>query len=170
MKQRHMQFREVTILLAVLLLAVTGSAAAMPPPSCGIFVRLLSGTGRAESSTAHRLHAGEKLSDLTEQLAPLPFAQFEVLDQRQATLRCGREELFSLTGSQQSRHVVHVKLENVVRDGAMLLVHWKDSEAHELLSSKVHLVNNRNWVFGSDTSEDSSTIVSIRVDCGEKHD
>lgn len=169
--------QSVTPLFAFLFLASTAYAeeqvcagcmhavAPLAQTNCQVSLRVVKGVERFPGERVRRLHSGEMLKDLREQLEPLPFRRYSLLEAKTASVVLHQEGQFKVKDLQGAEHEVNITpLE--FKDGQVsLMVDWSGPDREELLSSKLQVESGKNIVVGTDNEGNQSTILCVKVDC-----
>ncbi|MFN8391123.1 MAG: hypothetical protein U0136_12605 [Bdellovibrionota bacterium] len=137
----------------------------LPDDACVVQARLLKGSSRADTGNGKTLATGNFLSDLKEQLEPLPFTHYETLGHERQLVPLHEKAIFRLSGERNEEHRLFVDMECIHQDGARVQIDWHVGDNEALVSSEINLVNGKSWVVGTDADDDSSTIMSIKVEC-----
>ncbi len=132
--------------------------------SCAVTVKAISGSARVASASGKALEAGKFLSDVKHQLEPLPFQRYRIVDSTERSVELGSRSEFNVFDD-GARHTLFIKPCEVVGRRVQVRVDWTGPEGNTLLSTKLGVVNGKNVVVGTDTSGDTSTIMSIKIDC-----
>lgn len=108
---------------------------------------------------------GEFIADLQEQLEPLPYAHFETISSERQQVPLHEKAIFRVQNAAKETNTVFVEVECVSDEGARLMIDWNGAEGGNILSTQSRLTNGKNWVVGTDHENNSSTIISIKVQC-----
>ena len=143
-----------------------GGKSDVPAGTCRVGVRVLLGTKRAEEqASSKRLETGAFLKDLNEQLEPLPFEHYETLSSDERVIHVRERGEFHLEVAGKEQHTIRVEPQSLFREGGYFMVEWVGNAGEKMLSSRLRLLNKKNWVFGTDNLDDTSTIMCIHVNC-----
>lgn len=141
--------------------------------ACHVGVRLIRATRRPAGAAPVRatrdLPMTSFLADVSDQLAPLPFTDYDTIDMAEQVVELRNSASFTLSGPRSEKHSILVQPHEVARGRVFTTVEWKDPHGDGLVSTKMRMVNGENVVLGadglSDGPEDSSMIVSVRLSC-----
>ena len=128
-------------------------------------LRSLKGSKRAPENSNKSLETGQFISDIKDQLEPLPFSHYETLSHERQLIPLHEKGVIRLGAADKTDNKIFVDLDCINSDGARVLVDWQNDDGQSLLTTKLHLLNGKSWVIGTDHEDDSSTIISIKVDC-----
>ncbi len=140
------------------------SVAQSQDSECLIQVKLVGGSKDVPRGSFTSVN--EFLGDMEEQLRPLPYKSFEILDSKLKQSSLGVPVSFVLKGnSLKEVHKIGVTLHEVKKRRVGLTVNWVNPKGEELLATRLKVVNNKNLVLGTDSAVSVPTILSIKVDC-----
>ncbi len=136
--------------------------------SCEVFVRLIKAIKSSPNSPVSAKKINAKLADVREQLAPLPFEDYETVDARTARVALSEKATFHLRHASQGVHTVRVEPHEVSGGRVHLTVDWEDAQGESLVSTMVRVVDGQNVMLGAEGKTDACSLVGVRVSCGSK--
>ena len=143
---------------------------------CTLRVRVVKGdkaqaeNGAGDEQGGSKAHVTYKnlegLDDVQRQLDPLPFAEFKIIDSIERPIKLNTKEVFNLKGEGNSVNIVSVTPHSLNKSRVQLTVDWREEGAEEeFVSTQMAVLNGESLVLGTDSSESTSTILCVRINC-----
>ncbi len=132
---------------------------------CLVGVRVIRGSEKDEELGKRKLTTGKFLLDVKNQLQPLPFQRYQVLQAHEQRVSLMKEAGFELVGAEGEKSSIRVTPQTIVHKRVRVFVDWKDESGEEILSTTLRMVNGRSMVLGTDSSQNRSTIICVKVNC-----
>lgn len=132
---------------------------------CNLELRVIEGRSRAGKFSQADLVAGPLLSDLREQLQPLPFKYFRVVDVVRRTVPLNEQGIFSVGGVQDQAYKLSVTPQHTQDKRVQMTVHWTGPSGETLVATSLHAPMGKYVVLGTDSPRDASTIMCLKAQC-----
>lgn len=143
---------------------------------CTLRVRVVKGDkaqateGEGDEQGGSKAHVTYKnlegLDDVQRQLDPLPFAEFKIIDSIERPIKLNTKEVFNLKGEGDSVNIVSVTPHSLNKSRVQLTVDWREQGSEEeFVSTQMAVLNGESLVLGTDSSESTSTILCVRINC-----
>ena len=132
---------------------------------CDFELRVIEGRLRSDKHSSEELQAGPLLEDLREQLQPLPFKHFSILEKVDQRVDANETGVFSVFGAQHQPYSLSVIPHQGWNDKLHLTVNWTGPGGETLLATSLHTPVGKNVVLGTDHPGDMSTIMCLKAHC-----
>ena len=150
-------------------LCAASSASADTRPLCHVGVRLIQATRAPAKGGVHKISKEipmtSFLAGMTDQLKDLPFTDYDTIDMAEGTVKLREQKRFEVFGPQKDRHLIFVEPHEVANGRVRTSLEWRDPAGDGLVDTTMRIVNGENVVLGTDSNENSSTIVSVSIHC-----
>jgi len=128
-------------------------------PECDFSVRSIAGRHRADGNQQ------ENIPELDAQLARMPFKQYRTIEKKTHRLNVKKMHRVSLEGCTGEVHELRVEPTHLGKRNALMMLDWRGPGGQPLLATKLNLVSGKTIFVGAEETNESSTILGLRLDC-----
>lgn len=133
--------------------------------NCTFSVRSIKASDYSREFENKELEVGSGLSDVQEQLEPLPYKKFQIINSTTGAAELNENLKLKIVAADGQAHSIALKPENPDSIGIALNIVWTDERDDQVLSTKVQLKNDRPVVIGTDHEGKVSTVLCISAVC-----